>query len=150
MQMSDIAQLLASHGIRPTANRVIVAQAIADARRPVCLMELEGDIGSVDKSNIFRALSLFKERSLVHVIEDEAGLLRYEMCHSAPCGGRCDDNNDAEEDEDLHVHFYCRKCHQMTCLTDFPIPAVALPDGYEAVSATFIVKGVCPACGKKG
>lgn len=128
----------------------MVAQAIADAGRPVCLSEIEQILDTVDKSNIFRALTLFRESRLVHTIEDETGALHYEMCHGHSyegCHGQClVDHLDA--DDDLHVHFYCRVCHKMTCLTGLPIPPVVLPEGFEAVSASFIVKGVCPDCRK--
>lgn len=151
MPTSDTTQLLASHGIKPTANRIMVAQAIAEAGRPVCLSELEQILDTVDKSNIFRTLTLFRESRLVHTIEDETGALHYEMCHGHShdgCHGQClVDHLDA--DDDLHVHFYCRECHKMTCLTGLPIPPVVLPDGFEAVSASFIVKGVCPDCRKQ-
>ena len=147
MSTSLMAGMLASHGIRPTANRIMVAQFIAEAARPVCLADIEDALESVDKSNIFRALTLFREARLVHVIEDETGVLHYELCHAQPAeddGHR--DHDDVDDDEDLHVHFFCRVCRRMTCLHDIRIPPVELPGGYEAASATFIVKGVCPDC----
>lgn len=148
MQTTDIADLLTRHGIKPTANRIMVAQSIAQAGRPVCLAELEQILETVDKSNIFRALTLFRESRIVHTIEDETGALHYEMCQGH-CDGVCDGQcRDLESDDDLHVHFFCRVCHRMTCLTGLPIPAVDLPDGFEAASASFIVKGVCPDCRK--
>lgn len=130
----------------------MVAQAIAEAGRPVCLSDLEQVLDTVDKSNIFRTLTLFRESRLVHTIEDETGALHYEMCHGHSHEGRHGlclvDHLDA--DDDLHVHFYCRVCHKMTCLTGLPIPPVVLPEGFEAISASFIVKGVCPDCRKQG
>lgn len=148
MSMPDVSSLLLSHGIKPTANRIMVAQAIAEAGRPVCLAELDDILDTVDKSNIFRALTLFRESRLVHTIEDETGALHYEMCHCHIHEGRHPDEIDA--DDDLHIHFFCRVCHRMTCLSGLPIPPVGLPDGYEALSATFIVKGVCPDCRGRG
>lgn len=152
MPTSDIPLLLTSHGIKPTANRIMVAQAIAEAGRPVCLSELEQILDTVDKSNIFRTLTLFRESRLVHTIEDETGALHYEMCHGHShegCHGQCLVDQ-LEADDDLHVHFFCRVCHRMTCLTGLPIPPVVLPEGFEAISASFIVKGVCPDCRKQG
>ena len=139
MEKTDIAGLAASleaHNIRPTGNRLLVAQALCEAGRPLCLAELEAVLDTVDKSNIFRSLALFRERHLVHTIEDESGSLHYEMCAS----------HSGQDDDDLHVHFYCRSCHQMTCLPALSIPPIELPCGYEAESMTYIVKGVCPQC----
>lgn len=141
-------RLLSRHGIKPTANRLMVVEAIAGADRPLCLADIEVLLDTVDRSNIFRALTLFRENNLVHTIEDETGSLHYELCQ-----GHCHEEGDGvcdacgiDDDEDLHIHFYCRSCHKMTCLPALHIPAVDLPEGYVAKSATFIIKGVCPQC----
>ena len=53
--------LLEEHGVKVTANRLLVARALAQAGRPLSLMELEARLETVDKSNIFRTLTAFKE-----------------------------------------------------------------------------------------
>ena len=63
-------EMLQEHGVKPTANRIVVVKALADAERPLSLSELEYKIMSIDKSGVFRALTLFREHHLVHVIED--------------------------------------------------------------------------------
>ena len=100
------------------------------------LTELEYKILSIDKSGVFRALTLFREHHLVHVIEDGGDGVRYELCHS----------HDHSVDNDMHVHFHCEHCGATICLEDLPIPEVQLPDGYQMQSANFILKGVCPKC----
>ncbi|MBQ9637260.1 MAG: transcriptional repressor [Prevotella sp.] len=129
------ATLLTEHGVKPTANRIVVAHALASAMRPMSLSELERDIQTIDKSNIFRALTLFREQHLVHVIEDGDGV-RYELCHS----------HDHRHDDDQHPHFHCEHCHRTFCLDHVEIPAIALPDGYRQSSVNYVVKGTCPAC----
>ncbi|MBR6931051.1 MAG: transcriptional repressor [Bacteroidales bacterium] len=137
MNESAITALMQEHGIRPTANRIIVAKALAEESRPLTMTELDDRIGSIDKSGIFRTLTLFKEQHLVHVLEDGEGV-RYELCHS----------HDHSIDNDMHVHFHCEHCGQTICLEDLPIPEVTLPDGYEVQSANFVLKGICPKCRK--
>ena len=44
MSTSLMAGMLASHGIRPTANRIMVAQFSDEAERPVCLADIEDAI----------------------------------------------------------------------------------------------------------
>lgn len=137
MNESAITALMQEHGIRPTANRIIVAKALAEESRPLTMTELDDRIGSIDKSGIFRTLTLFKEQHLVHVLEDGEGV-RYELCHS----------HDHSIDNDMHMHFHCEHCGQTICLEDLPIPEVKLPDGYEMQSANFVLKGICPKCRK--
>ena len=137
MSSAECEMLLASHDIKPTANRIVVARTLAAAERPMSLTELEYKILSIDKSGVFRALTLFREHHLVHVIEDGGDGVRYELCHS---------HDGHAEDDDQHVHFYCERCHRTFCLTDMPIPTVILPAGYELHDINYMAKGLCPEC----
>ena len=137
MNSAECEALLASHGIKPTANRIVVARTLAAAERPMSLTELEYKILSIDKSGVFRALTLFREHHLVHVIEDGGDGVRSELCHS---------HDGHAEDDDQHVHFYCERCHRTFCLTDMPIPTVSLPAGYELHDINYMAKGLCPEC----
>lgn len=128
--------LLEEHGVKVTANRLLVARALAQAGRPLSLMELEARLETVDKSNIFRTLTAFKEAHLVHALEDAGDGVRYELCHSHHEG----------MDDDLHVHFYCEKCHRTFCLEDIPVPPVTVPAGYDVQSVNYLIKGICPNC----
>ncbi len=139
MNEQDCVALLEQHDIRPTANRIVVVKALAAARRPLALTELEQKIQTVDKSGISRALSLFREHHLVHVLEDSSYTVRYELCHS----------HHADVDDDQHVHFYCEQCQRTFCLDGIPVPEVPLPDGYHVYGANYILKGICPDCRKR-
>lgn len=134
--MNDLEELFALHGVKVTANRLLIAQALQAAGRPLSMTELEARLETIDKSNVFRALTAFKEAHLVHALEDTGDGVRYELCHS----------HDEDEDDDVHVHFYCIKCHRTYCLYDTPVPPVQVPKGYEAESVSYLVKGICPDC----
>ncbi len=134
--MNDLEELFALHGVKVTANRLLIAQALQDAGRPLSMTELEARLETIDKSNVFRALTAFKEAHLVHALEDAGDGVRYELCHS----------HDEDEDDDVHVHFYCIKCHRTYCLYDTPVPLVRVPQGYETESVSYLVKGICPDC----
>lgn len=138
MDRKEIQELLQEHGIRPTANRISIALALARAGRPMSLGELETELDTIDKSGISRALTLFKSSHMVHVIEDGSDSVRYELCLS----------HDTEEDSDEHVHFYCESCGKTFCLSDISIPSVTLPQGWEPFSTNYMIKGVCPSCRK--
>lgn len=135
----DIAAIIRDHGIRPTANRITVAKALAAKTRAVTLAELEADLETIDRSNIFRTLALFRERHLIHSIDDGCDGTRYEFCHSGDTG----------HDSDLHVHFHCERCHRTYCLEEIPVPQVNLPEGYETESVNYMIKGLCPECSRK-
>ena len=132
--------LLESHKIKPTANRILVLRTLAEVRQPLSLSELECEMLSVDRSSVFRVLTLFREHHLVHVLEDGSDSVRYELCHST---------DGHEHDDDQHVHFYCEQCQQTFCITDVPIPTVCLPDGYVLESVNYMAKGLCPRCASR-
>jgi Fur family ferric uptake transcriptional regulator len=139
MKEQEIEELLVHHGVRPTANRIVVARALAEAGRPMTLTELEYRILTIDKSGVFRALTLFRDHHLVHLIEDGGDGVRYELCRS----------HSDHEDDDLHVHFFCERCHRTYCLEQTPVPQVEVPDGFMQTSVNYIVKGVCAHCKRK-
>ena len=132
-------KILAEHGVKATANRLMIARALADAHRPLTMTELEDLLETIDKSNVFRTLQLFREAHLVHALEDTGDGVRYEFCHSHAEG----------HDDDLHVHFYCEKCHRTYCLEDKPIPAVDPPEGFYVESSSMLLRGICPNCAGK-
>lgn len=139
MDETTCVKLLQQHGIKPTSNRILVVKALATEEHPSSLTELEEKLVSVDKSGVFRALAIFREQHLVHSIEDGEGGIKYELCLS----------HSGNEDDDMHVHFYCEKCHQVFCLYDTPIPHVPLPRGFSSDSANYVIKGICADCNKK-
>ncbi len=138
MNDNFIEELFEHHGIKPTANRQLVARALADSRRPLSLAELEERLVTLDRSSIFRVLTLFRDQHLVHVIEGGSEGVHYELCQS----------HSHETDDDQHAHFHCEVCHRTFCLQEIPVPEVALPEGYTATSASYLIKGICPACAR--
>ena len=136
--MIHLEELFAQHGVKLTANRLLIAQALEEAGRPLSMTELEDRLETIDKSNVFRALTAFRDAHLVHVLEDTGDGVRYELCLS----------HHEDEDDDVHVHFYCIKCHRTFCLHDIPVPPVTVPEGYTPEGVSYLVKGICPECGK--
>ncbi|MDR0185199.1 transcriptional repressor [Prevotella brunnea] len=135
----DIEELLTRHGIKPTANRMIIAEALAMENYPLSMKELEVKLQTIDKSSIFRCLVLFRKHHLVHQVEDGNDIVRYELCMS----------ENHLRDEDLHVHFYCEHCRHTYCLSEISVPQLQLPNGFEQTGVNFMVKGYCPKCSKK-
>lgn len=138
MTDQELISLLEAHGVRVTANRLLIVRALDAAGRPLNMTELEDALESVDKSVVFRSLQQFRETGLVHVLEDSANGTRYELCHSH-----------GTHDDDLHVHFYCERCHRTFCLEDVPVPSVAVPSGFTLHTSSHLLRGLCPSCSRK-
>ena len=139
MNSQDIISRLESKGIRPTANRILVMKTLMGEQNPQSLSNLERKMVSMDKSSIFRTLTLFLEHDVVHAFEDGRGVLCYELCEEK---GACDHH-------DGHNHFYCESCQRSFCMEDIHIPSFELPEGFYPHSISFVIKGECPDCRKK-
>lgn len=140
MEEKKCLDLLAQREIQPTAIRILVLQAMMKAERSVSLLDLENILDTVDKSSIFRTITLFLSHHLVHSIDDGTGSFKYAVCSSS-CS--CEVN-------DLHTHFHCERCNKTFCFTNIPTPVVNLPEGFTLNSINYVLKGVCPECAAKG
>lgn len=139
MDSQDIIIKLQAKGIKPTANRILVLKELSASSSPQSLSDMEKRMVSMDKSSIFRTLTLFLEHDVVHAFEDGRGILNYELCEEE---GKCDHH-------DGHIHFYCESCQRSFCLEDIHIPSFELPAGFSPHSVSFVIKGECPDCKKK-
>lgn len=139
MEPNDAAASLERKGVKPTANRILVWRALKQSPHPMSLTDLEEALETMDKSSIFRVLTLFLEHDIVHAFEDGRGILNYEPC---PSQTTCNHS-------DAHIHFYCESCRKSFCLDDIPLPEFHLKEGFTMHSVSFVIKGECPQCRKK-
>lgn len=135
--MNSTEQYLDSHGIRPTAVRILVWDCVSAQSETFSLADMEHLMSHMDRSSIFRALRLFAEHHLLHTIDDGTGQQKYCVC-------RCKHSSHIN-----HVHFTCLKCGKTYCLEDYTIPIVPLPEGFMMEDAEYIIKGVCERCSNK-
>lgn len=133
--------LLEQRDIKPTAIRLLVLDTLSHTNRAFSLLDLEERLVTVDRSSIFRTITLFLGHHLIHAIDDGSGSLKYALC-----GTECNC-----EIDDLHTHFYCEACHRTFCLKKTHVPQVALPEGFTMHSINYVIKGLCSDCaaGKK-
>lgn len=73
MEDSTCLDLLAQREIQPTAIRLLVLKAMMQAKQSVSLADLEDRLDTVDRSSIFRTLTLFLSHHLIHSIDDGTG-----------------------------------------------------------------------------
>lgn len=139
----DALDLMQEHGVRPTANRIMILRTLIESTRPLSMQEIETELESVDKSIISRTISAFKEKHLLHILEDGSESVRYEVCKAHLHG------NVESLDEDAHVHFHCEVCGRTFCFGDVRIPEVEYPEGFETRTVNYMAKGICPECQAK-
>ncbi len=134
----EIEEFLEHSGIKPTANRILVTKALMDSDSPLSLTELEAELETLEKSSVFRVLSLLLAHGAIHAVEDGRGIAKYEICHA---DGDCTPAH-------FHAHFYCEKCRHTYCLDDIKVNEPELPVGFSAHSVNYMIKGICKNCEK--
>ncbi|KAF5066368.1 hypothetical protein DSECCO2_264390 [anaerobic digester metagenome] len=138
MKKNKYINRLEKQDIKLTAIRLLVLEAISNKKEIFSLLELEAELGTIDKSTLFRTLTLFQQHMVVHSIDDGSGSLKYSVCDE-----ECDCSPQWQ-----HVHFYCTACNRAYCLREIPIPPVQLPVGFEYGTINYVIKGVCDQCRK--
>lgn len=132
--MNKAEEHLISHGIKPSAVRLLVWKSIRERSETFSLGDIERDLMPMDKSSIFRALRLFAAHQMLHEVDDGTGQKKYCVCR---CSGSHHTN---------HIHFSCTCCGTTYCLEDLSIPPVSLPEGFTIDDTEYVIKGVCPKC----
>ncbi|MCL4484703.1 MAG: transcriptional repressor [Bacteroidetes bacterium] len=127
-----------NRNIKPTAMRELVLKVFIEQKAAISLSDLEQKFEKVDKVTLYRTLKTFEENKLIHSINDGSGSIKYALCRET-----CQCNP-----EDLHVHFFCKKCKQTYCLNDIPVPAINLPVHFSLENISMVVKGICSNCYK--
>lgn len=131
-------RILQEAGIRATAMRLMVLKTIHEqVRGAFSLQDISNLLPTADNSSVFRALTLFSENQILHLIDDGSGMQKYCLCH-------CQDHHHHHG----HVHMTCTVCHETICLEDVPIPDVPVPQGYDVIESEYVIKGICPKCRK--
>lgn len=139
MAREECEEIMLRHGVRPTANRLLVLEVLKSCGCTMSIYDIELALQTVDKSTIFRVLSTFLEHHMVHAIDDGSGSVKYELC----------EGKHACTVADMHPHFYCEACHHVLCIKSVEIPLVDLPEGFSVKSVNYMVKGICCDCSSK-
>ena len=129
-------QLLRSHGVQVTAQRLAVMHAVA-ANPHATADELadaaRSTIGSVSRQAVYDSLAALVDKKLVRRIQPSGSAARYE--------DRVGDN---------HHHLVCRSCSTMfdidCAVGDTPCLHAEDDHGFEIDEAEVVYWGVCPTC----
>lgn len=136
--MTHEEHILTHSGIRPTAIRLMVLKELIRYGHAVTLADMEQRLPTLDRSTLFRTLTLFVKHQLLHETDNGCGSKLFCLCechhkhHHTP-----------------HVHFTCTTCHETYCIKEIDISMLPKPEGYEVEEINLVMKGVCPKCKQK-
>ena len=122
-----------------TESRQFVLATFLKANTAISQKDIE-DLakGKIDRVTIYRTLSSFVEKGLIHKVLDDSNALKYALCNLEGCS--------AHEHHDNHVHFKCNKCNLTLCIEEVVVPNITLPIGFSIAETNLLIKGVCNNC----
>ena len=136
MEYSALKKILKNHDLRVTDCRLDVLQHFIESNHALSTRELEERFSQYDRVTLYRTLSSFTEKGVLHHIPDDSGFARYGICHDT-CSPDSHDHN--------HVHFKCDICGNLLCINDYHVPEINLP-GYQIQERNLILTGICKDC----
>lgn len=100
--------------------------------------DLEKIVGKeIDRVTLYRILSSFEEKGIVHKVFDLNGTATYAIC-SPDCT--------ANHHHDQHVHFICSICNSVFCLEEISLPKIPVPANFTLHSLALNAVGLCDRC----
>jgi Fur family transcriptional regulator, ferric uptake regulator len=117
----------------------LVLQFLLNKKVAISLTDLENYFIKSDRTTLYRTLKTFADSELAHKIEDGTGISKYALC---------EENCHCDIDIDLHLHFHCKKCNETTCLPEYKIPQINVPEGFLTEDISLIVTGICNKCNR--
>ena len=131
--MKQTEHILSISGIRPTAIRQMVLKGIATCQHAFTLSDMEEKFPTLDRSTLFRTLTLFVKHKLLHEADNGNGSKLYCL-------------REHTHQHKPHIHFTCNACHETYCIKDIDISTLPSPEGYEVEEINLVMKGLCPKC----
>lgn len=132
------SSLLKQNELKVTPHRLRVLDEITQKETAISQPDLEKIVGTeIDRVTLYRILSNFEEKGIVHKIFDLNGTATYAIC-SPECS--------EIEHLDQHVHFICSVCNNVYCLDEISIPNITLPKKFTLHSFALNAVGLCDKC----
>ena len=130
---------LTENGLNRTKGKIKILQEIARSEKPLSVAEIHTKLKeSLDVSTIFRTITQFKEKHLIHEINLEEGFFRYEMSSD-------------DQKNHHHHHVRCRTCGDIKHIEQCdlgPFEKLIEKLGYAEMEHKLEFTGLCPKCKK--
>jgi Fur family ferric uptake transcriptional regulator len=132
--------LLKEHDLRVTDSRAQVLDVFMGQGLALSQPDIERALGDdFDRVTIYRSLTAFLEKGLIHKVLDDSGAAKFALCIH---------DQETHKHNDSHVHFKCMECGTTKCMDELGFPDFKAPEGYSFESTNVLVQGICPKCGR--
>lgn len=126
--------LLQKHCLKKTKLRLALLNCFIKAKHAQSYAAIKKSLGvEIDKSTLYRNLSVFEQAGIIHRINDQSGVAKYAF-------------GKAHGHDGNHAHFVCENCQMVYCMEDAMTTQISVPKGFKKKAVQTIVKGICSDC----
>lgn len=136
--MMTANEIIQEAGLRPTANRLVVLDALLQSHHPLSHQELLNTLSishDFDRVTLYRVLDWLLANNIVHKIAGDNRAWRFQI--------------NTTNSSHRHAHFECNECGKIYCLDDVSPRTPKLPKGFRAETITLNIKGRCDRCSRR-
>lgn len=136
--MVNAEHILKAHGLKNTGCRKHIVNELLTKGVALSEHEIKEVLPDLfDRVTFYRSLKTLEEKGIIHRIILHDASVKYAL-------------NDKLLYPEVHPHFHCTECDNVTCLdTDVKTNVSSLPPGYKVNETQVLYEGVCPKCLKK-
>ena len=130
--MMDVYDLLKNNGLKRTEQRIAILKALSEKGEPMTENEIKAEMPEhYDRITLYRTIQTLLSSNIIHRITVDNISMKYALSNNSCVN---------------HIHFYCNKCHKVSCLGEIPINLIVVPDTYKTEECEVLVKGICDKC----
>ena len=125
------AEILQSHGIRPSLTRVMIYDYLREHRTHPTADEiytaLSPNAPTLSKTTVYNTMKLLSSEGVIKTITIEEQQARFDAC------------------TDVHGHFLCKECGRIYDF-DTKLPSMQIPEGFGVDVTEIYCTGKCKKC----
>ena len=130
----DVVEMLRNKGLKKTAQRIMLINILQKKNIALAENDIRSEMGELyDRITFYRTIQTLIDATLIHRIVVDNKVVKYAL-------------GDVASESKNHSHFFCKKCHSVTCLENILAVEYHLPNGYQAEENEVLIKGVCGKC----
>ena len=138
MDKEYILELLLTNKIRKTQFRIELLEVFMNTKYGLSFKDVKERTSSTqDKVTIYRALTIFEKKGIIHKVPNTNDVSKYAICPEA-CSEKAHQHN--------HAHFICTQCEKTFCVDEIELPILKKVKGYKIKRSNLTLEGDCPDC----
>lgn len=137
MNEKKVNLLLEKYSLRKTEVRKEILDVFLTQNHALTYHDLQESISDrFDRVTVFRTLSTFEEKGLIHQVLDNSSPAKYALSV----------DEESQVQVSAHPHFKCEDCNQTYCLSEEELALPSLPAGFVMKKSHVLLEGTCAHC----